>query len=60
MYIKSEETYLPAAFMTAVELFQENICHVFLPITNVCFVAFENSSEGSLSEAFILTEKNTY
>lgn len=43
--------------MNNVELFQENICHVFLSITNVGFIAFENSSEGSLSEAFTLTEK---
>lgn len=54
---QAEETHLPAAFVTGIKLFQENVCHVFLPITNICFVAFENSSEGSLPKAFTLTEK---
>lgn len=55
--IQSEDTHLPAVFVSHIKLFQENFGHVFLPIMNLYFVAFEISSEGSLTEAFILTVK---
>lgn len=56
---QSEETHLPPVSVNNIKLFQENVCHMFLPITNVWFVAFKNASEGSLSKAFLLCRKHT-
>lgn len=43
--------------MSDIELFQQDFSHVLLPVTDVCFMAFKNSCEGSLSEAFLLRGK---
>lgn len=43
--------------MSGIKLFQQNFGHAFLPIMNVDFFAFKDSSERALSEAFILIGK---
>lgn len=40
--------------MSRIELFQQNFGHTFLPVMNVDFFAFKDSSERALSEAFVL------
>lgn len=43
--------------MSRIELFQQNFGHTFLPVMNVDFFAFKDSSERALSEAFVLIGK---
>lgn len=50
-------TNLPAVLVIGIELFQQDFCNMSLAVTIVRLSAFENSSEGSLSKAFILQWK---
>lgn len=50
----SKGTNLPGVLVSHVELLQQNFCHMFLTVVNICFVAFKDPREGSLSKTDLL------